>query len=79
MFLLLYWGLLFVCVLFFISNVNENQILNCQKKEAGNIEKNNSESFEYSNKINSYVGQKILEGDVNDLKFILKIFVKQKS
>lgn len=63
-----------LCFIFFISNVNEKSNIELSKKEAGNIEKIISESFEYSNKINSYVGQKILEGDVNDLKFILKIF-----
>jgi two-component system, sensor histidine kinase ChiS len=50
---------------------NDSQIL---KKEASNIQKTISESFNYSNKINSYIGKQIAEHGVKDLEFILKTF-----
>lgn len=61
-------------LIFFINKSNHENNSQILKKEASNIHKTISESFNYSNKINSYLGRQISEHGSDDLDFILKIF-----
>ncbi len=61
-------------LIFFIINGNKDNHSQILKKEALNIQKTISESFNYSNKINSYIGKQISEHGTKDLEFILKTF-----
>jgi signal transduction histidine kinase len=73
--LIIFLGTASATLLSFIT-IKENTKNNSRilKKEASNIEKAISESFNYSNKINSYIGKQIAEHDAKDLEFILKTF-----
>ncbi|NBV06732.1 MAG: response regulator [Proteobacteria bacterium] len=56
----------------FKKNVKENSRI--LQKEAKNLEVIISESFDYTNQINSHIGQQIAQRGAADLKFILNLF-----
>lgn len=66
-------------LVFFTINVNKNNNSQILKKEALNIQKTISELFNYSNKINSYIGKQIAEHNAKDLEFILSTFKKAEQ
>lgn len=61
-------------LVFFTIKSDQDSRSQILKKEASNIQKTISESFNYSNKINTYIGEQIVEHGSDDLEFILKIF-----
>ncbi len=61
-------------LIFLISRSNHEFRTKLSQKEAINIEKTISESFDYCNKINSYIGSQIAQRGTRDLNFILKTF-----
>ena len=61
-------------LVFFTIRSNDESKYKILEKESSNIYKTISESFSYSNKINTYIGKQIAEHGSEDLNFILKIF-----
>jgi signal transduction histidine kinase/BarA-like signal transduction histidine kinase len=61
-----------VILIFLVSKSNHESRVELSRKETINIEKTISESFEYSNKISSYIGKQIAQHGTEDLQFILK-------
>ena len=70
--------LLMACILlifiFYLSASHKTENVNLLKKEANNIHDIIFHSFDYSNRINSYIGQQIADHGAQDLEFIAKLF-----
>jgi signal transduction histidine kinase/CheY-like chemotaxis protein len=61
-------------LIFFTLNSNYEARVQLSSQEAVNIKKTIFESFNYCNKINSYIGKQIAQHGTKDLQFILETF-----